>query len=260
MQVCDTELSLMVPHADLANHAFQPNAIYALRASQGVFELRSCTPIAKGQPICITYGTDKTNAELMRDYGFVVPGNPNDRLDFTCTSLQQQPAVLAKPARFLFKALNAAPAPVSREQQPQLLAGPLLAALGLTGKVEAGKLRPEGMSGQEVETACQKDAALSRKLAAVLSLPVQDSAQAAQQAGGNSFWPPKAWTDSGIQTHLHALCFMSDICPLPPPLGWGSPFPPSLAIQSKQHSRLELTAVDFPKLGQTQVNRCMGCF
>lgn len=107
MQVYDTELSLMVPQADLANHAFHPNAVYALKPTQGLFELRSCTPIAAGQPICITYGTDKTNAELMRDYGFIVPGNPNDRLDLSCTSLQQCPAVVAKPAQLLFKVLNA---------------------------------------------------------------------------------------------------------------------------------------------------------
>lgn len=107
MQVYDTELSLMVPQADLANHAFQPNAVYALKASQGIFELRSCSPIAAGQPICITYGTEKTNFELMRDYGFIVPGNPNDRLDFSCTTLQQRPTVVAKPAQMLFKMLNA---------------------------------------------------------------------------------------------------------------------------------------------------------
>lgn len=92
--------------------------------------------------------------------------------------------------------MHAAPATVSREEQPQLLTGPLLAALGLEGKVEPGKLNPAGMSGPETEAACQTDAALSRKLAAVLSLPVKDSDQAAQ-TGGNSFWPPKAWTDSG---------------------------------------------------------------
>ena len=196
MQVYDTELSLMVPHADLANHAFQANAVYALRTSQSTFELRSCTPIAADQPICINYGADKTNAELMRDYGFVVPGNPNDRLDCTCTSLQQHTPIVAKPANFLFRALNAAPAPVSKAEQPQLLTGPFLAALGLTGKAEAGKLGPEGMSRGETEAACQKDPALPRKLAAVLSLPLTDLAQAAQ-ARANSFWPPKAWTDSG---------------------------------------------------------------
>lgn len=92
--------------------------------------------------------------------------------------------------------LHAAPAPISKEEQPQLLQGPLLAALGLEGKVEAGKLCPGGMSCQDTEAACLKDAALSRKLAAVLSLPVTESARAAQ-TGANSFWPPKAWTNSG---------------------------------------------------------------
>lgn len=36
--------------------------------------------IAPGQECTISYGNDKDNFELMRDYGFVVPGNPNDLL------------------------------------------------------------------------------------------------------------------------------------------------------------------------------------
>lgn len=59
----------MVPTADLANHDFQHNATYALRVSQGTFELKSVKPIKAGAAICISYGEDKTNEELMRDYG-----------------------------------------------------------------------------------------------------------------------------------------------------------------------------------------------
>ena len=69
MQAYGTELTLMVPTADLANHAFEHNATYALRVSQGIFELKSCRPIKPGEPVCISYGADKTNEELMRDYG-----------------------------------------------------------------------------------------------------------------------------------------------------------------------------------------------
>jgi len=59
----------MVPTADLANHSFQYNSTYALRTARGAFELNSCRPLNAEDAICISYGSDKTNAELMRDYG-----------------------------------------------------------------------------------------------------------------------------------------------------------------------------------------------
>lgn len=140
MQVHNTDLALMVPTADLANHSFQYNSVYALRASQGSFELKSCRAIKQGEAVCISYGADKTNAELMRDYGFFVPGNLNDRLDFAVSSWQQHAPVVAKPAQLLFKALNGSPAPLTEEQRPRLLAGPFLKAIGLTGKAQASKV------------------------------------------------------------------------------------------------------------------------
>ena len=154
----NTDLALMVPTADLANHSFHQNATYGLRASQGLFELKSCQPVQNERPICISYG-DNTNAELMRDYGFFVPGNPNDRLDFKLASWQQRPGIIAKPANLLFKALNGSPAPLSEEERPQLLAGPFLNALGLAGKVQAGKVTPQAMPGrcgitQAMHSAC----------------------------------------------------------------------------------------------------------
>ncbi len=68
-QVHDTEVALIVPTADLANHSFQYNSTYALRTARGAFELNSRRPLNAGDAICISYGSDKTNAELMRDYG-----------------------------------------------------------------------------------------------------------------------------------------------------------------------------------------------
>lgn len=39
--------------------------------------------IAAGEEVCISYGCQhKSNEELMRDYGFVMPANPNDRIPF----------------------------------------------------------------------------------------------------------------------------------------------------------------------------------
>ena len=131
----------MVPTADLANHSFQHNSVYAFRASQGFFELKSSRAIKEGEAVCISYGQDKTNAELMRDYGFFVPGNPHDRLDFAVSGWQQHSPVIAKPAKLLFKALNGGAAPLTEEERPQLLAGPFLRAVGLTGKLKAGKVK-----------------------------------------------------------------------------------------------------------------------
>ncbi|KAL3148961.1 hypothetical protein ABBQ32_001818 [Trebouxia sp. C0010 RCD-2024] len=196
--VQSTDLALMVPTADLANHSFQQNSVYALRATQGTFELKSCQPIKEGQAVCISYGADKTNAELMRDYGFFVPGNPNDRLDLAVSSWQQHAPVVAKPAQLLFKALNGSPAPLTEEQRPRLLAGPFLKAVGLAGKVQANKLLIAGLSRKETSAACAEDADLSRKLAAVLSLPVCKSASVVDGSRTtSSFWPPKSFTDSG---------------------------------------------------------------
>lgn len=192
----------MVPTADLANHAFQHNATYALSISQGTFELKSCRAINPGDAICISYGEDKANDELMRDYGFFVPGNPNDRLDFTLSSWQQQSGAIAKPAQLLFKALNSSPAPLSEAERPKLMAGPLLKALGLQGKLQGGKdtlknLAPEGMSTRQAATAQLADAELSRRMNAVLSLPLCASASEAGGQKASSFWPPRSATDSG---------------------------------------------------------------
>ena len=48
--------------------------------------------IAAGEEVCISYGCRaKDNTELMRDYGFIQQGNPNDRVPFLTgmTSLWQ---------------------------------------------------------------------------------------------------------------------------------------------------------------------------
>ncbi|GAX81602.1 hypothetical protein CEUSTIGMA_g9030.t1 [Chlamydomonas eustigma] len=81
-------LTVMVPYADLANHSFNNNATFELSASAGMnsedgwFQFR-CTSdhgIKEGDEATISYGPCKSNHELIRDYGFVVPGNPNDIL------------------------------------------------------------------------------------------------------------------------------------------------------------------------------------
>ncbi|EFJ46660.1 hypothetical protein VOLCADRAFT_92848 [Volvox carteri f. nagariensis] len=73
-------LTLMVPYADMANHSFQYNSTFCMARDNERFELRLLSPLGPGEEASICYGEDKPNFEVMRDYGFVVPGNPNDRI------------------------------------------------------------------------------------------------------------------------------------------------------------------------------------
>lgn len=57
-----------------------------------MFTLLPSQDIAAGAEACISYGCTKKDSEgLMRDYGFVIPGNLNDRVPFIaggCASLE----------------------------------------------------------------------------------------------------------------------------------------------------------------------------
>jgi hypothetical protein len=44
------------------------------------FELRSLRPLAAGEEVTISYGESKPNCDLLRDYGFIMPGNVWDRV------------------------------------------------------------------------------------------------------------------------------------------------------------------------------------
>jgi hypothetical protein len=59
--------------------------MYMLSADEGVFRLVATREIAPGDEVCISYlgaTPTKSNADLLKDHGFVVPGNPNDRIPF----------------------------------------------------------------------------------------------------------------------------------------------------------------------------------
>ncbi|GBF96048.1 hypothetical protein Rsub_08863 [Raphidocelis subcapitata] len=79
-------LSLVVPCADLANHDSSPNAGYRLDADAGAFLLVATRDVAAGEEVTISYlGTNPTkpNDLMLKDHGFVIPGNTNDRLPFS---------------------------------------------------------------------------------------------------------------------------------------------------------------------------------
>jgi len=76
---------------------------------------------------------------------------------------------------------------------------------------------PEGMSSQQADYACAEDASLSRTLAAVLSLPVCESASSIKNGSSSEskFWPPKSFTDSGnflSGIFLHNVCLAAVKC------------------------------------------------
>ena len=56
----------------------------------------ACRPVHKGGELSITYGMSKDNAILARDYGFVLPGNVQDRIPWQVVqATEQQKAVQA---------------------------------------------------------------------------------------------------------------------------------------------------------------------
>lgn len=153
-----SDVSMMVPRVDLANHSFGANAEWALDFSRGAVTLTATEDLAEVQPVCIDYGPDLDNTHLMRVFGFAVPGNPNDRLDF----LQQQQ--------------NMGDSDSTTGNQQALLTGPFLKAVALDDVVNQYEQESQLHDGQGI-VSCHKDPDLSRQLSAVLSLPVYAAEQ-----------------------------------------------------------------------------------
>eukprot|EP00891_Asterochloris_glomerata_P001011 jgi/Astpho2/1011/Aster-00835 len=191
-----------------------------------VHQIVNVLPVHKGGELSITYGMSKDNAILARDYGFVLPGNVQDRIPWQVVqATEQQKAVQAATsgplgwaADALFKALGGRPADApepeaenlaaetaeetwaaARAALPKLYAGPLLAAAGFQGDMQNGsvtRLRPAGKSVAEGAAAVAQDPSLGRRLAAVLSMPVHNESSGLT-AAATSMWPPRSITDSG---------------------------------------------------------------
>jgi len=113
---------LMVPGADLVNHSFDHNSKFEVVASHSSSSsssssqaqsgstgasssgaelqlvVRALRQIPAGEEVTISYGQDKSNLVLLASYGFVVPGNPNDRLMLP-PSLAPLPGELPKARR-----------------------------------------------------------------------------------------------------------------------------------------------------------------
>lgn len=161
---------MMVPQVDLANHSFDSNAEWAANFTKGALSLTATQDIVEGEPICIDYGTDLDNTQLMRMFGFVVPGNPNDRLDFTAAQLHRNTADDS------FDNLCA-----HEGSHHYLLADPFLKSIGLYDIVKEYDCGSKAHNGRGI-VSCHKNPMLSRQLSAVLSLPVYESEQHAEKA------------------------------------------------------------------------------
>lgn len=71
----------MLPLVDMCNHSFEPNC--TLKAlDNGDLHLLTAQNIAADQPLTLSYGS-LSNDFLLMDYGFVVPGNPFDRVQLS---------------------------------------------------------------------------------------------------------------------------------------------------------------------------------
>lgn len=124
-------LSLMVPLADMANHSNTPNAGYRLDSASQTFSIVSTQVIPAGDEVLISYlgeRPSKSSTDLMKDYGFVLPGNINDVISFEVAGDKQQQQQLLSPAALLQAAAAAAAehvqgdAPEAAAQQRRLQA------------------------------------------------------------------------------------------------------------------------------------------
>lgn len=72
------EVWVMVPGMDLCNHVSGAPKSYYTQPEGWILE--SGRHLADGEPICISYGDDKTSRHFLLYYGFIFEGNPNDTL------------------------------------------------------------------------------------------------------------------------------------------------------------------------------------
>lgn len=80
----------LLPLIDLCNHCFTPNCKIQ-STSNGEVQLLALQDIPQQQPLQLSYG-NLNNDFLLMDYGFMVPGNPFDRvqLSFSLELLEVQ--------------------------------------------------------------------------------------------------------------------------------------------------------------------------
>ncbi|KAG2499539.1 hypothetical protein HYH03_002485 [Edaphochlamys debaryana] len=170
-------LTLMVPYADLANHSFRCTGTFCMARDNKRFDLRLLAPLAEGEEATISYGEAKSNAEVMRDYGFVVPGNPNDRL--------RLPGL---------------------EQLPPLNGASLLESIGFKGDWREGTAAPKRPTLEASHGDPEARLVLARRRCVALSLQLYDTVAPPPPSSGkggllDGFAQP--WSNSGRPPPQH---------------------------------------------------------
>lgn len=91
----------MVPCIDMVNHSSNPTAYYEERSGDDVrLLLRPGISVSKGDEITISYGDDKSAAEMLFSYGFLDDASRKERLTLPLETFPDDP--LAKAKLFVF--------------------------------------------------------------------------------------------------------------------------------------------------------------
>ncbi|KAK5663835.1 hypothetical protein OQA88_38 [Cercophora sp. LCS_1] len=83
-------LRLLAPFADMLNHSSEVKQCHIYNASSGNLSVVAGKDYKTGDQVFINYGPIPSN-RLLRLYGFVVPGNPNDSYDLVLATHPQAP-------------------------------------------------------------------------------------------------------------------------------------------------------------------------
>ncbi|PTB66620.1 N-methyltransferase [Trichoderma citrinoviride] len=85
-----SSLRLLAPFADMLNHSSEVQQCHVLDAKSGDLSVLAGKDYEVGDQVFINYGPIPNN-RLLRLYGFVVPGNPNDSYDLVLTTHPMAP-------------------------------------------------------------------------------------------------------------------------------------------------------------------------
>lgn len=156
-------LSLMVPLADMANHSIEPNAGYRLDPGAGTFSVTSTKAIPAGSEVLISYLGEKpakSSAELMKDYGFVLPGNTNDTLSFTAAGQEQQqllrPLELLEASAAAVTAAEGSHEAATQKRRTQAVIKSLQPYVAQTGGLQGGSSQSQQALLRQLRQQCQE--------------------------------------------------------------------------------------------------------
>ncbi|XP_021344112.1 SET domain-containing protein 4-like, partial [Mizuhopecten yessoensis] len=72
----------LAPFLDLLNHSYDANITAAFNVNSNCYEIQTENTYRKYDQVFISYG-NHDNAHLLVEYGFVLPNNPNDAVEFS---------------------------------------------------------------------------------------------------------------------------------------------------------------------------------